>query len=232
MTLFIIDSVYYFCFMKALSEKIKELRKAKRLSQEELADKIGISQASYFQLEKGKTELSVERLFQIAGILEVSVLDFLEVVNQEQKQSEESKKIEALESENKQLNEWLYNAGERQMRNQILLEEGFKYFIQQYEADSNLEGKPFTGFCQLDHFEKVDFPYYPFFLDFIEKYRIPLIAFIATCSIGAEFEDLADLFFESMKPYSAKEEKLLSEYDMQKKVRERRRSLKGVDSYK
>lgn len=83
--------------MKEISEKIKELRKAKKLSQEELAEKIGITQASYFQIEKGKTELSVERLFQIASVLDVSAFDLLDVVNQEKKQSEGSKKVKELE---------------------------------------------------------------------------------------------------------------------------------------
>lgn len=60
-----------------ISERIKSLREKKRYSQYDLADKLGISQSAYLQIEKGKTELSVARLMQLAETLDVSPVDLL-----------------------------------------------------------------------------------------------------------------------------------------------------------
>ena len=54
-----------------LAEEIKRLRKAKKLSQEQIADMLDISQNAYSKIERGETEMSAKRMFDIATILEV-----------------------------------------------------------------------------------------------------------------------------------------------------------------
>lgn len=58
------------------SERLKTLRKEKKLTQKELAEQIGISQKSYSHWETGKNEPSFENLIKLADLLEVS-LDWL-----------------------------------------------------------------------------------------------------------------------------------------------------------
>lgn len=58
------------------SERLKTLRKEKKLTQKELAEQIGISQKSYSHWESGKNEPSLENLIKLADLLEVS-LDWL-----------------------------------------------------------------------------------------------------------------------------------------------------------
>ena len=58
------------------SERLKTLRKEKKLTQKELAEQIGISQKSYSHWETGKNEPSLENLIKLADLFEVS-LDWL-----------------------------------------------------------------------------------------------------------------------------------------------------------
>lgn len=78
-------------------EKIKELRNAKGISQYDMADKLGIGQSTYFQIEKGKTELTVSRLYDISSVLDVSIAELLDI---EVKNIDQSKRIQELEREN------------------------------------------------------------------------------------------------------------------------------------
>ena len=51
--------------------KIKKVREFKNLSQEFVAQKLGISQESYSRLENGQTKLDLKRLQDIATVLEI-----------------------------------------------------------------------------------------------------------------------------------------------------------------
>ncbi len=63
--------------MSTLGAKIRKLRELKNLKQETMADQLGISQSSYSKMEKDETEISSERLEQIAKVLDISVQDIL-----------------------------------------------------------------------------------------------------------------------------------------------------------
>jgi len=54
------------------------MRHAKKWSQEEMADKLGMSVNGYANIEHGNTDLHIKRLKQIAEIFEI---DLLELVN-------------------------------------------------------------------------------------------------------------------------------------------------------
>jgi transcriptional regulator with XRE-family HTH domain len=57
-------------------ERIKTQRKNKGISHEDLAFKLGISQAAYTNIENQTSKLSVERLMQISDILQEPVYTF------------------------------------------------------------------------------------------------------------------------------------------------------------
>ncbi len=64
--------------MEAIIEKIKEYRKKKGFSHENMADELNISQAAYSKIEKNETKLTVDRLYQISEILEAPVYELLD----------------------------------------------------------------------------------------------------------------------------------------------------------
>lgn len=55
--------------------KIKKIREIKNISQEYMAEQLGITQSAYSLIESGKANISRERLHKIAEILEVSPED-------------------------------------------------------------------------------------------------------------------------------------------------------------
>ncbi|WP_353683982.1 helix-turn-helix transcriptional regulator [Thermodesulfovibrio sp. 3907-1M] len=69
-----------------IGETIKKLRKAKGISQMELADRIGITYQQLQKYEKGKSKITIERLIDIAKALDVPVSVFFhEVYEKERK---------------------------------------------------------------------------------------------------------------------------------------------------
>lgn len=62
--------------MKIFEERLKEQRKMFKLTQRDMAEKLGISQPSYIRYENGSSEPSQENLVKIADIFDVSV-DYL-----------------------------------------------------------------------------------------------------------------------------------------------------------
>lgn len=54
-----------------IGQKIKKIRELRNYSQEYLAERLGISQVSYSRIENGQTRLDLQRMKQIAEVLEV-----------------------------------------------------------------------------------------------------------------------------------------------------------------
>jgi transcriptional regulator with XRE-family HTH domain len=63
--------------MNHITERIRELRTAKSISQEYMANRLGIDTSSYHRLERGNSPLSVSRLAVIASVLEVDVVELI-----------------------------------------------------------------------------------------------------------------------------------------------------------
>ncbi len=57
--------------------KIKVIRELRNFSQEYMAEKLGIKQNSYSNIENNQTKLTTEMLQKIANVLEVSPLDIM-----------------------------------------------------------------------------------------------------------------------------------------------------------
>jgi len=63
--------------IKAVAAAIRNKREYRNYTQEYLAFKLHISQNAYSKIELGYTKITLERLFQIAEILEFDVTDFI-----------------------------------------------------------------------------------------------------------------------------------------------------------
>lgn len=61
---------------KIMCDKIRGKRNEKRLSQEDVALKLGISTRAYNFKENNKTNFKVEELFNLANILKCNINDF------------------------------------------------------------------------------------------------------------------------------------------------------------
>lgn len=62
--------------MSIFQEKLKEMRKMCGLTQQKVAEKLGISQPSYIRYENGTAEPTLENLVKLADLFDVSV-DYL-----------------------------------------------------------------------------------------------------------------------------------------------------------
>lgn len=58
-------------------EKIRFIREKQNLTQEQMANELGLSTNGYANLERGETRLSVDRLEQIANIFGVDVTELM-----------------------------------------------------------------------------------------------------------------------------------------------------------
>lgn len=65
-----------------LGSRIKELRSAKNFTQEQIADKIGISRQKYARIESGINSITLDILSKVAKVLDVSVGDITKVLDE------------------------------------------------------------------------------------------------------------------------------------------------------
>ena len=63
--------------MTYFTDKLKELRKEKKLTQKEIAEQIGIKQNSYSDWETGKNEPNLENIVKLSRILDTSTDELL-----------------------------------------------------------------------------------------------------------------------------------------------------------
>ena len=61
-----------------INEKIRRIRESKEWSQEQMAERLGMSKNGYAKIERGEVTLNLERLEQIAQILGVGIVDLLQ----------------------------------------------------------------------------------------------------------------------------------------------------------
>lgn len=63
--------------IRSVAVNIRKIRESKDYTQDYLAIKLAISQNAYSKIELGYTKITVERLFQIAAVLEVNPVDLI-----------------------------------------------------------------------------------------------------------------------------------------------------------
>jgi transcriptional regulator with XRE-family HTH domain len=64
--------------LKKIGERIRKLRSIRGVTQENVAEELGINTSSYSKIERGETDANTSRLLQIAKVLEVNVTSFFE----------------------------------------------------------------------------------------------------------------------------------------------------------
>lgn len=107
--------------VKRVLLRLREMRKAKGVSIENMADELQMSTAAYNKIEKQTTKLTLERLLQIRKILDVPLEDLLEIecrtfYHQEIKdQGVGHQEIQTLYQGNKDLYEKLIQAKDEQI---------------------------------------------------------------------------------------------------------------------
>lgn len=84
---------------KEVGHRIRKIREAKDLNQQDMADKLEITAGAYAKIERGETDPSVSRLFQIATILKTDVVNFIKDASTDPKISELAKDMELLKKE-------------------------------------------------------------------------------------------------------------------------------------
>jgi len=65
-------SIYWFTIMNE-NEKIKQIRKALNLTQQELANNLGVSKQYLSKVEKGGTDLSKEKITLLCDTYDISL---------------------------------------------------------------------------------------------------------------------------------------------------------------
>ena len=61
-----------------IADRIRTIRTLKRLTQENVADEIGITHGAYAKIERGETDPNTNRLSEIAKVLKVDISEFFE----------------------------------------------------------------------------------------------------------------------------------------------------------
>ncbi|MFZ2727164.1 MAG: helix-turn-helix transcriptional regulator [Methylococcaceae bacterium] len=65
----------------SVNEKIKQIRQAKDLTQEEVAAKLQMSNNGYGDIERGATDIKLSRLHQLAELFEITLADIIGLSN-------------------------------------------------------------------------------------------------------------------------------------------------------
>lgn len=69
--------------VQLIGPKIRQLRKERKLTQTDLAARIGIQQSDLSRMEKGEYRVSLDTLFKILAEFNVSIGEFFDDVNRE-----------------------------------------------------------------------------------------------------------------------------------------------------
>lgn len=62
----------------SVNEKIRKVRESKAWSQEQMAEKLNMSLNGYAKIERGETKLYLDKLEQIAQILDIDVVELMQ----------------------------------------------------------------------------------------------------------------------------------------------------------
>lgn len=60
-----------------LRQNIRDIREDKHLTQADMAEKLNLSETEYAKIERGESKLNIDRIQQIANVLEVNLADLI-----------------------------------------------------------------------------------------------------------------------------------------------------------
>ena len=63
---------------KEVGYRIRKIRESKDFNQQQIADKLEITAGAYAKIERGETDPSISRLFEIAQIFEVDIITLVQ----------------------------------------------------------------------------------------------------------------------------------------------------------
>lgn len=69
--------------MTTAQENIRQLREQRKFSQEDMAEKLGMTRNGYAKIERGESDVKLTRLAQIADILDIDVVEIMKSNNRE-----------------------------------------------------------------------------------------------------------------------------------------------------
>ena len=126
--------------MEKIINNIISICKKKGLSHENMAFELGISQPAYTKLLQNKTKLTVERLYKIAEILEVSVLKLqgLEIDNQFNQTNKDSATGHLYKENNSQQIENYYQENKEQNQRLVAQHEKIVALYEQRLQDKDI----------------------------------------------------------------------------------------------
>lgn len=106
-------------YIQRILKKVKDTRRIKGFSNENMAYELNISSSAYNKLERSETTLTLERLLQIKDILDISLTDLLEIktgdVLHQNINDNAIGKVETLYQENKEVYEKLIASKDEQI---------------------------------------------------------------------------------------------------------------------
>ena len=86
--------------LKELGSRIKDLRKKKHLTQEELSEASNMNGKHLSELERGLVNITIQNLDKIAGALDVSLLSILDIAHEKSKEELSKEIVLLLEDSN------------------------------------------------------------------------------------------------------------------------------------
>jgi transcriptional regulator with XRE-family HTH domain len=99
----------------SVNEKLKLVRQAKGLTQENVAEKLGISASTYGDIERGDRDPKLSKLQKIADALEISLIELLDLTDKNTLNINFSKK-------DKGKNQHVYINSTSEVEKQLLIE--------------------------------------------------------------------------------------------------------------
>ena len=107
--------------MNNISLNIRKLREKRGFTQEYMAAKLDVAQASYARMENGETKITIERLGKIAELLETDISELFDsskvtIQNQNVEGTYSNGYVENLHIENKEMHEKLIEQYEQRLK--------------------------------------------------------------------------------------------------------------------
>ena len=123
---------------RKMGERIKEIRCAKEFTQEQIADKIGVSRQKYARIENGTNQITLDILSKIATVLGVNVGDITRVLDESPSVSYRAGSENGSSQKIFDMIDLFYaNKHMYDKLHQDLEDQGMKYAGQQKKRDSN-----------------------------------------------------------------------------------------------
>ena len=76
--LWLSTNIIFICETMKVNDRIRQIRINKSLTQEYVAEKLGIDTVNYGRIERGQASLTVDRLMQLSEIMEFDIIEIFE----------------------------------------------------------------------------------------------------------------------------------------------------------